>query len=116
MEGGTWRLDGNFDSTLHLKNVLLNQALDATPSLIMSDGTVIRLATIHLPGAGVATVNLRNAVANMPAELAAHRSNYGMVSVAYSWSWAGAILASVQSVDEIAMLSFLVLSRQTRLA
>ncbi len=106
VEGGMWRLDGNFDSTLHLKNMLVNQALEAQPSLVMADGTSVPLPPVKLQPAGVATVNIGDAVRHMPSDMAAHRSTYGMVSVSYSWSWGGAVLASVQNIDEIAMLSF----------
>lgn len=36
MEGGWWRTDENFDPILHLKNVLLKQPLDVSPSLIFA--------------------------------------------------------------------------------
>ena len=105
VEGGIWRLDRNFESTLHLKNVLLNQALEAKPSLIMADGTSYSLPVVKLEPAGVASVNISDAVRHMPASMAPHQSLYGMVSIDYSWSWAGAVIASVQNIDEIAMLS-----------
>jgi len=64
------------------------------------------IADCHAAPCWVATVNLGDALRHIPAKLASHRSDYGMVSVDYSWSWAGAILASVQNLDEMAMLSF----------
>lgn len=67
VEGGMWRLDGNFDSILHLKNVLLNQSLTVNPALIMSDGTSFPLTPIKLSPAGVALVNITDAMRHLPA-------------------------------------------------
>ncbi len=101
-----WRLDGNFDSRLNLKNVLLKQSLTVVPVLIMADGTRFPLPVVELSPAGVATINITDAMRHLPAGVNAHRSDRGMVSVQYAWSWGGAVLASVQNIDEFAMLSF----------
>lgn len=106
MEGGVWRTDNNFESTLELKNVLVNQALMATPIIYMSDGTPYELKPVALQPAGVATVNIGTALADLPAYLEPHRSSFGMVGVKFSWSWPAAVLGMVRSVDETAMVSF----------
>ena len=105
-EGGMWRLDGNFDAVLHLKNVLAKEPLTVHPSLIMQDGTPYALAPVTLSAAGVALIDIGDAVRHMPASMSGHRSDHGMISLSYSWSWGGAVLASVQNVDELAMLSY----------
>ncbi len=106
VEGGMWRLDAGFEATLRLKNVLVNQILSVTPSLIMADGTRAPLAPVTLAPAGVATLNIGDAVNHLTGAAAAHRSAYGMVSIDYTWSWPGALMASLQNIDETAMLSF----------
>ena len=53
VEGGMWRMDGGFEATLRLKNVLLNQSLQAKPSLVMANGTIGPLPPITLDAAGV---------------------------------------------------------------
>ncbi len=106
VEGGMWRMDGAFDSTLHLKNVLINQSLQATPSLVMADGTIVHLPAVTLAPAGVASVNITDAINHLSGDQASHRSQYGMALVDYAWSWPGAIMASIHNIDETAMLSF----------
>ena len=104
MEGGFWRTDGNFDPILHLKNVLLKQSLDVSPSIIFADGTELALPLVHLEAAGVASVDLKIAIQSAPHSIQAHVSTYGMAAISYQWSWA-AVVASIQDTDEIASLS-----------
>ena len=66
-EGGFWRTDGNFEPVLRLKNVLLYQALDVTTSLFFSDGTEYVLPAVHLEAAGIASVNVMDAIRHAPA-------------------------------------------------
>jgi hypothetical protein len=106
MEGGLWRTDHNFESTLELKNVLVNQALTATPILYMADGTAYELKPVTLEPAGVASVNIGTALTDLRANLQSHRSSYGMVGVKFNWSWPAAVLGIVRTVDETAMVSF----------
>ncbi len=101
-----WRADAGFDSRLQLKNVLLAEALRVTPSLIMADGTIAALPAVTLERAGVASINITDALRHLSAAAAPHRSEYGMVFLSYSARWPGAILASIQNTDEFAMLSF----------
>ncbi len=106
VEGGMWRTDQAFDSVLHMKNVLLTNELQVRPSLIMADGYILRLPTMIIPAAGVASVNITDALKHMDVAAQAHRSVYGMAGVDYSWNWPGAIMASIQNIDETAMLTF----------
>ena len=106
MEGGLWRTDHDFESVLYLKNVLINQALTATPTVYMADGTSFDLQSITLDPAGVASVNIGRAIQALPPALQGHRSTFGTLGIRYQWSWAGAVLATVRNVDEVAMVSF----------
>jgi hypothetical protein len=106
LEGGFWRTDINFDSVLHLKNVLLKKALDVTPEIFFADGTEYELPVVHLEPAEVASVDIRAAIEDhdVPKEIQPHISKFGMVGISYQWSWP-AVLASIQNTDEIASLS-----------
>lgn len=104
MEGGMWRTDANFESILHLKNILINHPLTATPILYMEDGTAYQLPPVTLEPAGVASVNIDTALNDMPPAIAAHRSLYGIVGVKYNWSWP-AMIATVRNIDEAEMVS-----------
>lgn len=104
LEGGFWKLDKNYDPVLHLKNVLLKQALDVVPSIYFADGTEFDLPSVHLDPAGVAAIRIRTALLDVPSQLQAHLSQYGMVGVKYSWSWP-AVIATIQNTDEIASLT-----------
>jgi Bacterial Ig-like domain (group 2) len=104
VEGGFWRTDGDYDSILHLKNILITQFLDVTPEIFFADGTEFDLPVMHLEPAGVVSVNIKIALQNLPPALSAHVSQYGMVGISYQWSWP-AVMASIQNLDEIASLS-----------
>jgi hypothetical protein len=104
-EGGFWRSDANFEPILHLKNVLLRTPLTIIPMLYMADGTEYDLAPVHLEPAGVASINIRYALAAISAESGSHVSTYGTVGIRYQWSWP-AVLATVQNLDEIQSLTF----------
>ncbi|HMH13151.1 MAG TPA: hypothetical protein VK578_08595 [Edaphobacter sp.] len=104
LEGGFWRTDQNFDPILRMKNVLLKQSLSVTPVLYFADGTEYDLPVMTLEPAGVAQVNIRLALENVPASIQSHVSAYGMAGISYKWSWP-AIIATIQNTDEIASLT-----------
>lgn len=104
LEGGFWRIDGNFDATLRLKNILLKQSLVVTPSLYFADGTEYRLPPVTLSPAGIGRVSIRYALQNAPAAIRSHVSTFGMAAISYRWSWP-AVIASIQATDEIASLT-----------
>ncbi len=96
-------MDRHYDPIFRLKNVLLKEPLDVTPSLYMADGTEYRLPVVHLEAAGIAQINVRYALQEAPPAIQAHRSEYGMVGVCYAWGWR-AVIATVENQDEIASL------------
>jgi 3D (Asp-Asp-Asp) domain-containing protein len=104
LEGGFWRTDNNYDPILHLKNVLLKNALDVTPQIFFADGAEYILPVVHLEAAGVASIDIKLAIQHAPSVLLPHVSDYGMVGIAYRWSWP-AVTVSIQNTDEIASLS-----------
>ena len=105
LEGGFWRTDGNFDPILRLKNVLLKQSLQVTPSIYFADGTEYDLPPITLEPSGISQINLRDAIDSAPASLQSDISSYGMTAIKYHWSWP-AVIATIQNTDEIASLTF----------
>ena len=101
--GGFWRTDRDFDSSLRIKNILLKQPLDVTPVVYMADGTEVDLPVVHLPAAGVASINIGRMLQGQT--LGAHLSSYGTASVRYKWSWA-AVLGTIQNTDEMESITF----------
>lgn len=104
--GGFWRIDANFEPVLHLKNELVGTPLTVTPVLYMADGTEYDLPPVLLENAGVASLNIREAIQALPASAAAHISDFGMVGIKYQWSWP-AVLATVQDIDQVQSLTFI---------
>ena len=62
---GLWRTDTSFNSTIQIKNRLVTEPVTVTPVLFMADGTEFDLPDVILPAAGVATVNVNSALANI---------------------------------------------------
>lgn len=84
--------------------MLLKQPLTVTPVLFFADGTKYDLPAITLEPAGVAQVNIRYALENVPATIQSHVSAFGMAGISYHWSWP-AVTATIQNTDEIASLT-----------
>jgi len=105
--GGLWHTEGSFQSILMLKNVLEIAPLKVTPVLYMADGTEYILPAVDLDVSGVATVNINQALQDAPSQIQSHMSTFGSAGVRYSWSWPGAVLASVQSTDDVRSLTYI---------
>lgn len=96
---GLWRVDGNFVSTLRVKNELVVASLDVTPVLYMSDGTPYALPPVHVAVAGVALVNINDALTKVPAKIAGHLSQFGNVELHWRYTSAGHVVASVEMLN-----------------
>lgn len=59
---GLWRTDGNWASTIHVKNMLVTGALDVQPILYMADGTKYELPSVHVAAAGLVNVDVNAAL------------------------------------------------------
>jgi hypothetical protein len=81
---GLWRTDTGFTSTIQIKNRLVTGPMTVSPALFMADGTEYDLPAVNLPTAGVATVNINNALASLPAALASHLSQYGSATLRFT--------------------------------
>jgi hypothetical protein len=106
VKGGFWRSDHTFEPTLIITNMLEKISLPVTPSIYANDGTELELPSITLAPAGVATVDVRTALAAAPPTIRHHFTEYGSVGVRYRWNWAGAITTLVQNRDAKRSLNF----------
>jgi len=106
MYSGLWRTDGGFVSTIRIKNVLVVAPLDVTPVLFMADGTPYMLPSVHVPVSGVATVSVNDALAAVPQTVASHVSQFGSVSLLWSYSSPGHVSAQVAAIDAPRSLSY----------
>src|SRR6266481_791140 len=63
LDGGFWRTDGGFVSTIRIKNVLVVAPIQVTPTIFMADGTAYPLRPVMLATSGVASININDALA-----------------------------------------------------
>ena len=106
MYSGLWRTDGSFVSTIRIKNILVVAPLDVTPLLFMADGTPYLLPSVHVPVSGVATVSVNDALASAPQSVAGHVSQFGSVSLVWSYSSPGHLSAQIAAIDASRSLSY----------
>src|SRR5712671_5277914 len=83
--GGFWRVDHSFKSTIALTNVLEIAPVTVTPVLYMADGTRYALDPVTLEVAGVASVDINQALSKAPAAIRSHISDFGSASIEYMW-------------------------------
>lgn len=103
--GAFWRIDGNFESVFHLRNVLETRPLTVTPVLWMADGTEYKLAPVTIEKSGVVSIDINEALRNAPPDVAPHVSDVGSAGVRYDWRWA-AITGQVISSNEVDSLTY----------
>src|SRR3989454_5742956 len=103
---GLWRTDGGFVSTIRIKNSLVVAPLEVNPILYMADGTAYPLRPVSLAIAGVASLDVNDALAVAPASIAGHLSQYGSVALFYRYPTTGHVIASVVTLDVSRSLSF----------
>ncbi|MFZ0821658.1 MAG: hypothetical protein WAM91_16455 [Candidatus Acidiferrales bacterium] len=106
-EGGLWRTDGAFQSSMMLKNILVRAPMPVTPVLYMADGTEYDLPPVQLDKAGVAMINLNAALQNVPSNIQPHVSTYGSAAIRYQWAWKTAVTASIRIGDDVNSLAYL---------
>jgi hypothetical protein len=94
--GGLWMTDGNYKSSIYLKNNLITSALEVTPVLYFANGTRLPLAPLKLDAAGTATVSINQALADNGIAPFAQLSGY--VEVEYTWPW-DVLCVTIHNVD-----------------
>lgn len=100
-EGGIWRTDHSFQPIFMLRNILEVMPMTVTPVLYMADGTEYDLTPVVLDPAGVAMVNIRDALQNAPPDVQAHISMYGSAAIHFDWVWAGGVFGAVRDTDDL---------------
>jgi hypothetical protein len=103
---GLWRTDGSFQSTIRLRNSLTVAEVDAYVTLYMADGTAYTLPPVHLQKSAVATIKVNDALAQMPEAIAGRASTYGSATMTYTYSFQGAVYASMSLLDSIRSLQY----------
>jgi len=83
MFSGLWRVDGNFESTIHIKNSLVVAPVQLTPVLYMADGTEYDLPPVDIPATGTCEVSVNGALAQAPPSARTHLSLYGSAVLRY---------------------------------
>jgi hypothetical protein len=106
LQGGFWRTDGGFVSTIRIKNVLVVAPIQVTPTLFMADGTAYPLAPVTVPISGVATVDINDALAVAPKTVAAHISQFGSLTLIYKYPTPGHLVATLAAIDAPRSLSY----------
>jgi hypothetical protein len=106
LHGAFWRTDGGFVSTIRIKNILAVAPIQVSPTLFMADGTDYQLPPANVPISGVATLNINDALSAAPQSVAPHVSQFGSVSLAYTYPTPGHVAASVAAIDTSRSLSF----------
>jgi hypothetical protein len=98
MVGGPWIVDANFKSSIYIKNSIKMAPLTVTPILYLSNGRRYQLLDVKLEPAGVAVVNVNQALADQG--LAPWATLRGYVEVEYKWPW-DALCVTVRNVDAV---------------
>lgn len=106
IDGGLWRVDHAFVSTLMLKNIVTIAPIKVTPILYMADGTEYDLPAVKLDAAGVAVISINNALNDVPSKIQSHVSTYGSAGIRYQWLWSGAVTAEVRNGDDVRSLVY----------
>jgi hypothetical protein len=101
-----WRVDGNFQATLRMRNVSLLDPITVSPVLYMSDGLSYEIAPITIPAASISSININDALASAPTARSVHFSQYGNVAVRFIADSPSRVSASVELLDSVSSISF----------
>jgi len=96
MVGGFWMMDANFKSSIYLRNNVETDPLTVTPVLWLSNGKKYVLPNVTLDPAGVAVININQALADKGVAFWATLSGY--VEIQYTWPW-DALCVTIENVD-----------------
>jgi hypothetical protein len=93
-------------AAIRITNNLAISALAVTPVLYMADGTPYTLKPVTVPQQSVVTVDINEALASPPPEIASHVSKHGSAVLNYVWRWQAAVSGSILSLDLPRSLTF----------
>ncbi|HVR23664.1 MAG TPA: Ig-like domain-containing protein [Candidatus Polarisedimenticolia bacterium] len=108
MVGGMWMIDANFKSSIYIKNSVKVAPMTVTPILYLSNGRKFQLADVALEPAGIAVVNINQALADKG--IAPWATLRGYVEIQYTWPW-DALCVTIRNVD---VLHSVILSHNLR--
>jgi len=101
--GGPWMVDGNFRSSIYLKNGLETDPITATPTLYLSNGAQYALPSVQLEPSGTAVVDINAALQSLG--IAPYATLSGYVEISYNWPW-DPICATIRNLDVAHSLVF----------
>ena len=101
-----WRTDHGFVSTMHIKNSLTTGPITAIPVLYSEGGEEYDLPSVTIPGAGITSVVVNQALDSLPAQQRIRFGNIGSAAIKYMVKGAGGLNASMQLLDKSASLSY----------
>jgi hypothetical protein len=78
---GLWRVDGNFESMIHIKNSSVVAPVEVTPVLYMADGAEYELPPVIVATTGTSMLSVNRALAQAPPAVRAHLSPYGSAAL-----------------------------------
>jgi hypothetical protein len=104
---GLWRTDGGFVANIRIKNALVNAPLEVSPVLYLADGTEYRLSPVTVAVAGVAVVNINNALAHAPPSVTTHLSTFGSAALTYRHPSGGHLIATIALQDSSRSLALM---------
>src|SRR5208282_1358228 len=96
MVGGLWMTDANLKSTIYLRNDVETDPITVTPILWLSNGKKLTLNDVKLEPAGVAVININQALADQG--ISSWATLTGYVEIQYTWQW-DALCVIVWNVD-----------------
>jgi hypothetical protein len=102
---GLWRVDANFESTIHIKNSSVVAPVEVAPVLYMADGTEYDLAPVTIPTTGTSMVSVNQALVQAPPALRAHLSSYGSAALRYQ-GIPMSVTAKIEMLDATRSLLF----------
>ena len=111
MVGGPWMVDGNFKSSIYLKNSVETLPVMVTPVLYLSNGVRYALPSVQLEPSGTAVVDINAALQGLG--IAPYATLSGYVEITYNWPW-DPICATIRNLDTAHSLLFTYNLRSTK--
>lgn len=103
MVGGLWMIDGNFKSSIYIKNNLEAEAITVHPNLYLSNGTRYKLSDVTLDPSGIAIISINDELAKQGVSSSATLSGY--LEVDYDWAW-DPFCITIRNLDTVHSLIF----------
>ena len=98
MFGGLWMTDANFKSSIYITSDLQTSAITVKPLLYLSNGKKLTLPDVKVEAAGIAVININDALNNLG--ISSWATLTGYVEIQYTWAW-NPFCVTVTSVDVI---------------